>query len=573
MNQQWRILHLTDLHIKAPEQPGEHLRQSYFKGYIDRLATIVRKMCPGKYDAIIVTGDFVDEGKTKNFSHAAKVLKHVAKQFSVPLDRCLVCPGNHDIDRRLDKKKRLKGARDPFRKFSVQFGKGNVKGRLPRATLYYLPNRIACLMLDATWGSNGRNSPGPIARGDIDQIVSKFVEKLPRNELLVVGSHYPVCSFPDMMDAMEIPNWEAHHLWKTGAILKERIVGARGDAPTLWLCGDVHGTGNLLENRLFLLAGGRLGVRTCKGDSSVPRVAQVVRMSSDGKRPDLLIASHPMPGHVQQADYGDWTAKWAKVHFHATYLPDSSEIGVPAVTSLAKPTKSTRKTAPLKRANGVVELLDPKLQERLLLAIKRDSLYSLGRFKTSPSQVSLAWVSIGPLLNQVGILPGLLHSMLAWLKGKLGLKRDAQIQDAVLLGIDCWGAILASQLSVLTGVPNFCIAARTRGAHFVPQEDVSTTVLQAIRKSRVVVLISDVVATGESIAYLHNKIRKELSTTEYRRLKWFCLSVLSDRQQRRTVDCSFLLAHGTACAELRMPVVSASALPDEAVLRPKLSFV
>jgi hypothetical protein len=64
----------------------------------------------------------------------------------------------------------------------------------------------------------------------------------------------------------------------------------------------------------------------------------------------------------------------------------------------------------------------------------------------------------------------------------------------------------------------------------------------------------------------------EMRDSQASRLRWLALSIICDHAQARRVACSFLENHSSACVDLRMPVLSYDALPEENILPPIISF-
>ncbi|MEM8963011.1 MAG: metallophosphoesterase [Acidobacteriota bacterium] len=95
------ILHLSDLHF------GQHSRFADFTGAaLDRLAEDFRHNLQleqknldleGQIDVVIVTGDFAEQAKPKEFRQAESFLGVLAQQLGVERRRFVFVPGNHDV--------------------------------------------------------------------------------------------------------------------------------------------------------------------------------------------------------------------------------------------------------------------------------------------------------------------------------------------------------------------------------------------------------------------------------------------------------------------------------------------
>ena len=97
------VLHLSDLHVG--EGYGFQLSWSGGQMNEDRptLGELVsddleRLGLLGAVDAVIVTGDISCSGKIAEFNRARTLLTDLLGEISVPADRLMVIPGNHDVD-------------------------------------------------------------------------------------------------------------------------------------------------------------------------------------------------------------------------------------------------------------------------------------------------------------------------------------------------------------------------------------------------------------------------------------------------------------------------------------------
>lgn len=95
------VVHLSDLHVgpnfryyldldsyRGRKSAAEMLRED-----LQRMGLI------GRIDALVVTGDFAEQGSdTGQFNQARLVLRSICEQLEVPAERVAVIAGNHDID-------------------------------------------------------------------------------------------------------------------------------------------------------------------------------------------------------------------------------------------------------------------------------------------------------------------------------------------------------------------------------------------------------------------------------------------------------------------------------------------
>jgi len=591
-----QILHITDLHIAHPEGDNEHLREAFFDEYLGTLVSRIEPHLTGNLDALIVTGDFVDKGKVSNFFHARKVLDFVIQKLRINPSKVAVCIGNHDIERTKEQGGDLSGAREKFRSFAAEFSNGSYTDQIDRAALIRMNSKLWCLMIDATLGSGGEDHPGTLEHTEADLLMG-WIKKIPTDAVLIIGTHYPVHSYMGHGAPFDEddPLWSKRHLWHQGEILAGRIRQLRERPQVMWLCGDIHKSVNISHNNQRFMATGRLGTMTGGADSQVRRQARLIQVVRPSAADAKLLQYVPM-GHSSQPHLGSWiivpeeftnlltndpavphppTPK--KTRGQKVSKPLSTDLIAPGGDDLSKPDRNLEvgSVAPVRRPATTVpqeklQVIEMNLQEELLRTIRESHLYHFGRFDTSETEVSLAWIPIGPLLNEGSILSSTINSMAKWLRRQIQCDDVATVESSVLLGMGCWGAVLASQLSVLTGIRNLCLAERGGGQHYVEAETLTSDLFGELRECQTFVLVSDVVATGLSLGRLHKKICVGIEGAKNAR--WLALSVLCDEAQNRSTDTSFLETHGTACKVLRMPILSADALPDESILPPIISF-
>jgi hypothetical protein len=84
-----RILHLSDLHF---EENDDH-RQ---------LLNILDEDLQGKIDFLVVSGDLSNRCNEGGFQSAAEFLSELQTRRKIPPERCILVPGNHDVQRDLD---------------------------------------------------------------------------------------------------------------------------------------------------------------------------------------------------------------------------------------------------------------------------------------------------------------------------------------------------------------------------------------------------------------------------------------------------------------------------------------
>lgn len=89
------ILHLGDLHFSAKLLGTDKVNSD---SVLEELVEIL-KTVDWKPTIICITGDIVDKYDIGGFALAKTWIKNLAEILSVPMDRVLICPGNHDCSR------------------------------------------------------------------------------------------------------------------------------------------------------------------------------------------------------------------------------------------------------------------------------------------------------------------------------------------------------------------------------------------------------------------------------------------------------------------------------------------
>lgn len=538
-----KILHLTDFHLHdIGASSKEHFRKDYYEQYLTSLIEIVQKI--GKIDCIVATGDFIDRGKENfnNFEHAKHILEYTAKILAIKNENVGVCIGNHDFDRDLDKDGKFAEARKEFFTFAENFSNGHALKHDERYSISLVAENTYFLSLDATLNRGGKDQPGILSSFEINTIVEAIKEYDNPNNLIIVGSHYPLNyferTFPPDQDG-----FFDRHFWRTGELLKERIQSTLKQSPVLWLFGDTHqGAQKIHNNQLFVMSG-RIGMKVVDPDkneySILSRQANVIEFDSDTSTQVRTIEFKPT-GHKDDDQRGEWKLMEAE---------------------------------PYKFKIDTAELINETIQEDLIKVIKKGKLYKFGRFVINNGEdISLGWVSMNSLLtdSSIAILPDIVRQSRGWIETKIGADKN---QNTLLIGIDFWGAIIASQLSVATGMRNFIVGSRGDKKNYSLQEVLESSEPELkIEEIKNIIFLTDVVSSGRTIETIYKKLIEKYTDKGLNIENYIAIAVVSDRRQKKKVDLGFLQSFGTFCGNLRIPVVDADMLPDEDILPKKKYF-
>jgi calcineurin-like phosphoesterase family protein len=95
-----RILHLSDLHARAKEQDSWRRRRVLGSAWEANLEALADS---GPFDLVCFTGDAAFSGRPAEFSRAGELLSATLERLGVPGDCMFLVPGNHDVDRTVEK--------------------------------------------------------------------------------------------------------------------------------------------------------------------------------------------------------------------------------------------------------------------------------------------------------------------------------------------------------------------------------------------------------------------------------------------------------------------------------------
>lgn len=584
MKQEWVVLHITDFHIADPASQHEHLRENFFREYLNDLVKVIQGHdITGKkqVDAIVITGDFINFGNRDGlayakFAHAQKIIDYLCEKLSVEIKAVLACNGNHDIDRDLEIAMDHANARKEFALFASKYGNGIVANYICRSNFVKTAFDAYALLLDSTINAKGENCPGSISDTEIDEIMDQVRNAgLNDGQLLIVAAHYPTCPYVAADAPFDDSNqdWNAEHMWLSAHPIYARLKKT-SNVPVLWLSGDIHRQDHIIEEPIHTVVTGRLGTASGGMASQVRRQARIILVPRKGESRSWLCEFVPS-GHRDQAQIGNWQIKEQEPLVLSRRVEQKSNttnqpIAEPAPVSITLQQEPFDASALLSSKCSPVELLSGELQGAIVGAIAYKKLYSLGRFATSNAESTMAWIPMGALLDQGELLSSLVTQMAKEVKKELA---DIEPRNPIIIGLDSWGAILASQVSVMTGVKNFCIAGRAKGLTHTASERISETVRNGVLGCDLIILISDVIGTGMSLKGVHNDLSERMSEKQKRQVKWTLLSVICDDRYDRKSNLCFAHANITACKDMRMPILKNDELPSESVLPADISFI
>lgn len=560
-----KILHISDLHLNEFLGDHEYLRKGYYKEYINEFISTLGNE-GSDIDFLIVTGDLIDMGKIENFPDIKLIIGYLADALKIGKEKVGFSIGNHDYKYKDDNGENSFELRKPFYDFAKDYANGNAVRSDDRFSLHKISEEIYFLAIDPTLdyqlkdkypqliediktdkSKEIRTKPGNISVTECDSIVNTLEEYITNDKYLLVGCHYPIEKFPAGLLAQEEENFDNNHVWNQGASLRERINKIPSRA-TCWFFGDTHAPDGLIIKNVHYVMNGRFGTST-KKSSSIPRQAKLFSLNDDGA--SLLTLSTSSKTHADLPTDISWKSEKSPMRTISIVGEDNT----PQVHSESKNLKENNES-------NKIDLINGEIEDEIIEKITNHNLYSFGRFKTSETNTSLGWVSINPLLNTGSIL----HSII----GK-SVKRISYLRldpaSTILVGLEFWGAIIASQVSVSTSITNYCLATKGNGQFHSPSEISHEIMRDKLSGISDIVFFIDVVSCGETIHRVINNINAliDLGSLE-QSLRFHVISIITDGKEYNPQYFKSINTFGTFCKRLKIPVINDSQLPDPNII-------
>lgn len=548
-----KILHITDFHISNINSSDEKLRLAFYEEFLDGLVNELRdSFSITSVDYLFCTGDFIDCGSVDNFEHAKVVIDYLGEKLSAK-DKIAVCLGNHDYIISLDKQGKQSEARASYYEFEKNFQIGH---ECIKRDFYQIRkvNDHYVLIFDATLGSLGSNKPSILSDTQIDNVVMDIAKYVPSNKPLFVLSHYPMITNQRSQQRLEEIGWEDSHLWKSGSKIVERIFNKRQECLTFWFFGDGHAPDFTSFNNFhhFLMTGmigGNYVNPTFKdkdGNLKSYNKHTEVKLVLINEEITINTIFYKPKGNTFDPHTGEWQSVKSKIRIEENISVKIKEDDKP----------------PAVGPNDIkTELISDSVQREIIETIKLKKLYSFNRYSTSDEDVSLGWVAIPRLLESRELLNRCIDKSILWLKDEISVLNT---KSSILIGLDTWGSIFATQISVRENIKNYCVATKDGGRHNVHFESIEALCdrIKEIKEMKYIIFFTDVVATGNTIIQL----KKKLEVVTQGDVKWICVSLISDKSQKRVKNFDEFNSVGTLCSDLILPLVKKSQLPDESIL-------
>lgn len=571
------ILHITDFHIRPTKEEDYPLTKSNYTSYISEL----KKTISEDIDILIVTGDIFSKGDiTSNLEHAKSIIKFISEEMGIPLKNIFMCPGEHDFVKDYDKKL----ISDKDGKFSA-FIKNNChidyeyehddNIDYPLDYLNELPNDgVLILMLDSIFRTNDVDK----RNNRCSQIIESIKVKLEANNKftsLIVGSHYPatIDLITDQMVQKSLHGVWGHPYWfSTVHIILDGLSKLSDHLNIVCLSGDMHVPKSISKNMynkerstidfFSTNAFGMLYENPDEYSSHQQNGVRVVKLNGNNVSSSLYLHSST----VHQNNTHD-SFKWRK---------NSSDISLERKQLEPINSVDRIKIHDLNSIDPASQTAnDENLESMILQAIEsKPGIYKLGRYAIHEHVTALGWISITPLLADESIMSLFVNNLSKIIKQHLSNDvtnsgRKCNPAECVLIGLNFWGASIACQVSLLTGIKNQCISVEGDSANNMVGEGLSERVYSDIENAKCIIIITDVISSGTTIAKTYEKISQRLSTEKQ---SWLVFSLICDENQPRNVEKLNFADFYSACKGLKMPLFSTDSLPSEKLLPCNMKF-
>lgn len=560
------ILHITDLHLDDPNSINEKLRDGF---YVDYILTLVEKIKNeiGEIHLILCTGDIINKAKVSNFEQAEKIFNFLLEQLGLDNGKLCFCPGNHDIVVN-DKLISL----DDYNDFVLKTSSAKPITENPFFSLYEFELLdLNVLSFNSVINSNNSinkistdsNSAAPNTLNDpeIDKIVSIIHNSLINNRDLIIMSHFPPMISSRYRPILEEVGWIDKHLWKTGNILSSRILTRRKTSRTLWLSGDSHmpdffSLNSYAHFSMTGMVGGNYTNPTFSDGTPFNKSneVKVICFKDEKPEPEYCTFIYKPTGFNFSPQDGEWTLNKSG----ARIIKDEVSSATQTVVDNPPTTQSNQ--------DEKTKIISTSVESDIIETITDNKLYMFDRFATDANKSSLGWIRIFELFKKTELLSRCIDKSVEWIKGLIHFNMTSE--NTLLIGIDYWGSIFASQVSIRLSIKNYCVSARSFGKHIHLHEscDFLCLKLKQFPNIKNFILFTDVISTGNTVLTIKSKILDTLLNPD---VSFFAISIISDKIHPKNKDINSFVEVGTFCRMLPIPILNNEQLPSELILPPR----
>ncbi|WP_395052401.1 metallophosphoesterase family protein [Flavobacterium sp.] len=534
------ILHITDLHLNNFEGTSEHLRRKFFEEYIDNLIEKIN-LNNLKIDYLILTGDFIHQGKIENYLNITIIVEYLIKELNIKKEYICCNIGNHDYKwkEELENFSNSKDIRKPYNDFITQFN-SNVISYSDRYFLKKLDTNEFYLSIDSTLNSI-KGKPGKISDSEIDEIISDVLRKnISESSTLLIGCHFPIISDEKNFLASEEDNWTENHVWINGTSLRERISNLK-TLHTIWFHGDVHaGDQKKIKNSTYVFTG-RFG-SDISSISEFPRQCKVIQLSQI--KESVYTFNYNFKTHKPNPNLGEWESN------------GPSDIRIFENSNLVKNIIEVPN-------QSFIKVIDNEIEDEIMSDITNNNLFKIGRFKTNEVYSSMGWININNLMNQPVLLSRIIEKSVKYLKSTI----TSNNSECIIIGLEVIGGILASQISVQTNTKNYIFPVRGNGKFHSAEETNKTEMFENIKNIKDAIVFIDVISSGNTVEEFVNTLKDSNNS-----LRIHVISIITNNNSSRPTEIKNSSTYATFCNKLKVPLIKNIDLPDESIFPIILNF-
>ena len=563
------ILHVSDFHCTGNNT--QNLRKGFLDEYLDGLigllkqATVPPSIC-------VASGDFIDQGTIESFKLAKQVLDYLAKGLGIDFRNFILVPGNHDYERPFQKTGNFLEARNAYNEFARGYGPQwhHLHESARSANVQINSFDLKVLAIDSTWGNTECKAPRTWPSNEFgvnntieDGLLQEIKSHVSGPVLLV--SHYPIQLF-DALSATSETEYAESHLAVGLENLRRRVSRLTNKSnlgfqmPMVWFHGDVHkpdwSQDDVNCNIHYSVVGNLDDPKTTGKSQGVRKAARLLTIQTSQNCYELTCQDFEYREGRSDRQIGEWLALTAKEH--AGQQRDSKSV-------VSSPKKTLRESDPLPDKNGAtVEIktatvLDEQLCEAIEDFVKTNQLLSLERH-CGQLWDRLTHVMLGPMMTDTDLAGGAIVRFCE--KIEEIVHGDSGV---LLIGVDVWGACLAAEIGVRTGLTNLSLTLRESDDLSAKSQFLEECNLLNVESPKSVFFITDVAVTCDTIRRAYDIVKNVLKDCDRH---FSALSLLSPKSVPYRADISFLRFFYTCCDSIPFVLVKQSDLPDRLALPP-----
>ena len=209
----------------------------------------------------------------------------------------------------------------------------------------------------------------------------------------------------------------------------------------------------------------------------------------------------------------------------------------------------------------VFQEIDNELSVSIVAYVSRNKLMRLERHPTKNGWERLTHVDLGPLMTDTDLVGVALQMFGAWLREKI----PSTEQEVAIVGVDIWGRAIACDLGIRTGRNSVGITLRGVDDSTASDWFKADVAISLNRPWKHVVLVSDVVVTGETFQRAMHIMQNQGLLADG--VNIYGLAMIAPFSPRFRQPLEGIVEIRTACSSIPFVVVPSTELPPSSVLR------